>query len=155
MGRIKRYIQMLMIFLRKGGYSRAEYLKKIHYFKNQGEHCCCQQWNYGTEPYLISLGDNVTVSSSVRFVNHDGIYKMFKFIDDTNDYIFRTGEINIGNNVYIGFNSTILYDVTIGNNVIIGACTLVNKNIPDGVIVAGNPCRIVGYTDQYMNKLRA
>ena len=44
----------------------------------------------------------------------------------------RQGEITIGNNVFIGAKSTVLYDVTIGDNVIIGAGSLVNKDIPSG-----------------------
>ena len=47
-----------------GGYKRAEFLKKIKYFKSQGEHCYLQPWNYGTEPHMITLGDNVYVTSS-------------------------------------------------------------------------------------------
>ena len=47
----------------------------------------------------------------------------------------------IGNNVKIGSNSTIL-PVTIGNNVTIGAGSVVTKNIPDNVIIMGNPAKI-------------
>lgn len=54
-----------------------------------------------------------------------------------------SGKVTIGKNVFIGMNSTILKGVSIGNNVIIGANSLVNKNIPDNVVVAGNPCRII------------
>ena len=60
--------------------------------------------------------------------------------------------VTIGNNVWIGGNVTILPGVTIGNNVTIGAGSVVTKDIPDGVVAAGNPCRIIkrlpGYTLQ-------
>lgn len=65
--RIQRYIRLACIFIR-GGYSRAEYLKKKHYFKSIGEHVYLQPWNFGTEPHLISFGDNVHVASGVIFV---------------------------------------------------------------------------------------
>lgn len=51
--------------------------------------------------------------------------------------------IKIGNNVWIGANVTILPGVTIGNDVVIGAGSVVNKDIPKGVIAVGNPCKIL------------
>lgn len=87
------------------------------------------------------------------FINHDITSLMFEYMDD-NKYEGRSGPITIGDNVFIGANSTILYDVHIGNNVIVGAGSLVNKNIPDGVIVAGVPARIIGNFKDYKNKLK-
>lgn len=51
--------------------------------------------------------------------------------------------IEIGNNVWIGANSTILPGVKIGDNVTIGAGSVVNKDIPANVIAAGCPCRVI------------
>ena len=51
--------------------------------------------------------------------------------------------ITIGDNVWIGGNACIMPGVTIGNNVVIGAGSVVTKNIPDNMIAAGNPCRII------------
>ena len=51
--------------------------------------------------------------------------------------------ITVGDNVWIGTNVFVLPGVTIGNNAIIGAGSVVNKNIPDGVIAAGNPCKVI------------
>lgn len=51
--------------------------------------------------------------------------------------------ITIGDNVWIGGNVCILPGVNIGNNVVIGAGSVVTKDLPDNVIAAGNPCRIV------------
>ena len=48
---LKRYWMMLRLISIGGGYSRAEYLKKKHYFKSIGEHVYLQPWNFGTEPY--------------------------------------------------------------------------------------------------------
>ena len=52
-------------------------------------------------------------------------------------------DITIGDNVWIGGNVCILPGVTIGENVVIGAGSVVTKDIPDNVIAAGNPCRIL------------
>lgn len=51
--------------------------------------------------------------------------------------------VTIGDNVWIGGNTVILPGVTIGNNVVIGAGSVVTKDLPDNVLAAGNPCRIL------------
>ena len=84
--RLKRYVMLLRIFL-AGGYSRAEYLKKRGYFKSIGNHVYLQPWNFGTEPHLISFGDNVHVASGVTFVNHDITCMMFNYMDKEHHYI--------------------------------------------------------------------
>jgi serine acetyltransferase len=63
------------------------------------------------------------------------------------------GKITVKDNVYIGTGSCILPGVTIESNVIIAAKTVVTKSIPEGVIVGGNPCRIIGKTEEYKNKI--
>lgn len=152
MKRLIRYLKMLYIVCCKGGYARAKLLKKYEYFKKQGENCFFQPWNFGSEPYLISFGNNVHIASGVTFVNHDVTAYMFQNMDNKK-YKMRYGEIKIGDNVFVGTNSTILYDVKIGNNVIIGAGSLVNKSIPDGVIVGGVPCKIIGKFDDYKKRI--
>lgn len=153
MRRLKRYWMLLRIFLIGGGYQRAEYLRKKHYFKSIGEHVYLQPWNFGTEPHMISFGDNVHVASGVEFINHDITCMMFNYMDVEHQYRLRQGSISIGDNVFIGSNSTILYDVTIGNNVIIGAGSLVNKDIPGGTVAAGVPAKVIGNFDDYRMKL--
>ncbi|PTN08500.1 sugar O-acetyltransferase [Mangrovibacterium marinum] len=51
--------------------------------------------------------------------------------------------VTIGNNVWIGGNVVINPAVTIGNNVVIGAGSVVTRSIPDDVVAAGNPCRVL------------
>ena len=150
--RFSRYIKMFWIFATRGGYPRAELLKKEKYFKSQVEHCFFQPWNFGSEPNLISFGNNVHVASGVSFINHDVTGHMFSYMDNKK-YKLRFGEIYVGDNVFIGSNSTVLYDVCIGNNVIIGAGSLVNKDIPDGVVAAGVPCKVIGKFEDYKKKI--
>ena len=52
-------------------------------------------------------------------------------------------DITIGDNVWIGGNVCIMPGVTIGDNAVIGAGSVVTKDIPAGVIAAGNPCRVL------------
>jgi acetyltransferase-like isoleucine patch superfamily enzyme len=55
-------------------------------------------------------------------------------------------KIIIGNDVWIGFNSTILKGVTIGDGAVIGANSVITKNVPPYAVVVGNPSRIIKYT---------
>lgn len=104
---------------------------------------------WGSGPFLIEIGDNVTITRGVCFVNHDGGVALFrKEYPGLNVF----GKIKVGNNVFIGINSIILPGVTVGNNVVIGACSLVNKDIPDNVVVAGIPARVIKSLDEYKEK---
>lgn len=104
-----------------------------------------------TRPWLIQIGNNVKVTSGVTVLTHgyDWSVLRYKF---NGEVIGSSGKVNIGDNVFIGVNTTILKGITIGNNVIIGACSLVNINIPDNVVVAGNPVRVIMTIDQYYEK---
>ena len=107
--------------------------------------------NWGTEPWLITLGENVHVTTDVKFVTHDGGTLLFRrFVPD----LEITKPIVVGDNVYIGTNSIILPGVTIGSNVVIGAGSVVSKDIPDGSVVAGVPARVIKTTDEYFKKIQ-
>ena len=103
---------------------------------------------------MISFGNNVHVASNVRFINHDISIFMFQYMEPDTEFLVRAGEIEIGDNVFIGANTTILYGVHIGNNVIIGAGSVVTKDIPDGVTAAGVPCKQIGLFDDFKAKLK-
>ena len=66
----------------------------------------------------------------------------------------KIGRVTIGDNVYIGLNSTVLCNNKIGNNVIIGAGSIVTTDIPDNSVYAGNPAKYICSYDEYMNKNR-
>ena len=153
MKRLFRYLFMINLIFRGGGYDRAEYLKKKHYFKSIGEHCYLQPWNFGTEPDMISFGNNVHIASGVTFINHDISVFMLQYMEPKSKFHAKTGEISIGDNVFIGAKSTILYDVKIGNNDIIGAGSIVTKDIPDGVVAVGVPCKPIGMFDDFKDKM--
>ena len=71
------------------------------------------------------------------------------------DVLGSAGHVKIGDNVFIGMNSTILKGVTIGDNVVIGANSLINKDVPSNSVVVGNPQRVVCTIDEYLEKRRA
>lgn len=55
----------------------------------------------------------------------------------------KNTKIVIGNHVWIGLRSTILYNTEIGDGSIIGACSLVKGAIPNNCIAAGNPAKVI------------
>ena len=56
--------------------------------------------------------------------------------------------ISIGSDVWVGGGALILAGVTIGSRAVIGAGSVVTRDIPDGVLAAGNPCRVIRAVDQ-------
>lgn len=106
---------------------------------------------WGSEPYLISIGNNVRITSGCKFVTHDGgIWVLRNTKQLENADIF--GRIIIKDNVHIGMNSIIMPNVTIGNNCIIGCGAVVTKDVPDNSIVGGVPAKIIKSIDEYYEK---
>lgn len=87
----------------------------------------------------VSFGDNV-------FIAPDCVFSTAGHPLDTeqrNQGLEIALPITVGNNVWIGTHVSMLPGVTIGNDVVIGAGSVVNRDIPDGVVAAGNPCRVI------------
>ncbi|WP_084644395.1 acyltransferase [Microbacterium gubbeenense] len=103
-----------------------------------------------TEPWLVSIGDRVTISSEVSFVTHDGSGWLYR---DDRGRRFRYAPIRIGNHVFIGTRATIMPGVSVGDNVVIGAGSLVTKSVPSGTVVAGVPARKIAPWEDYMAKV--
>ena len=64
-------------------------------------------------------------------------------IEQRNEGLEYAYPIHIGNNVWIGGNVTVLPGVTIGDGTVVAAGSVVTKDLPAGVLAAGNPCRII------------
>lgn len=119
---------------------------------NIGKDCeIYQDVSFGSEPYLITIGNNVRITKGVSFVTHDGgVWTLRKMglLEDADVF----GRIIIGNNVHIGFNCIIMPGVTIGDNCVIGCGAVVTKDIPSNSIAVGVPARRIKSIYEYCEK---
>lgn len=106
-----------------------------------------------TRPWMIEIGSDVQITHGVTILTHGYDWSVLKGV--YGEVLGSSGKVTIGDNVFIGANATILKGVTVGNNVIIGAGSLVNKDIPDNCVAAGNPARVIMSLDTYHEKRRA
>ena len=102
-----------------------------HFFMNKG----CQILDGGR----VTFGDNVFVGPMCGF--HTAIHPFG--VEQRNRGEERAEPIRVGNNVWIGAQVCVLPGVTIGDNSVIGAGSVVSRDIPAGVVAAGNPCRVL------------
>lgn len=107
---------------------------------------------FGSEPWLLSFGDNVYVTAHCQFVTHDGGVLILRKEHPTLEW---TAPIYVGDDVYFGVRSVVLPGVTIGSRVIVGAGSVVTKDVPDNSVVAGSPARVVCTVDEYLDRMLA
>jgi acetyltransferase-like isoleucine patch superfamily enzyme len=149
---IKRRIRNIFVFGRKflfltlygtQGYARRLGVKI-------GKDCRIYITEFGSEPYLVEIGDRVTISGNARLITHDGASWLVR---DDKGRRYRYGRVIVGDDVFIGFNAIIMPGVRIGNRAVIAAGSVVTKSVPDGAIVGGNPARWISSFDTYSERL--
>ncbi len=110
----------------------------------------CRHGMFGTEPYLVSIGNNCLFSGDIKFLTHDGSLHVFRK-EYPKAFIYK--QIKIGDNVFLGYRTIIMPGVKIGDNVVIGAGSVVTKDIPDNCVAAGVPAKILKTLDEYKEKM--
>lgn len=114
-----------------------------------GSGCDIQRVSFGSEPYLISIGNNVQITNDTKFFTHGAGWVLREKYPDMDFF----GKIIIKDNVYIGNNCLILPGITIGCNVIVAAGSVVTKSIPDNSVVGGNPAKILSSLSVFESKM--
>lgn len=140
-------INKFLKIYRKKMYSPEKYARYLG--ATIGENCYISTKGFSTESYLISIGNNVRIAKNVVFFTYGGVWPFRKILGDDFDMF---GKINIGDNVHIGEGVYILPGVTIGSNCIVGAASVVTKSIPDNTIAGGNPCKIIGNINEFLDR---
>ena len=148
--------------MKRPGFYYAKFLCKIKhnhqpmvaYYRKHGvkigENCLICSNLLTSEAFLISIGNNVTVSTNVSFLTHD--FSAHILIPGTSDLY---GKITIGDNCFIGSGSIILYGVTLGNNILVAAGSVVTKSFnEENIIIGGNPAKKIGLWEDYRNKYK-
>lgn len=115
-----------------------------------GDGCCILgdvDATFGSEPWLVEIGNHVEITAGVRFITHDGaLWVIRNSCGGGMDYF---GKIMIGNNCFVGLNALIMPNVTIGDNCVIGAGAVVTKDIPDNSVAVGVPAKVLKSIDAY------
>jgi len=143
-------------FLKNIRYKTCSYEKRVLMLRKMGvrigEGCkIYSNVGFGSEPYLIEIGNNVRLTMGVKITTHDGGLWVLRNIGKLKD-ADRFGRVKIGNNVHVGINSIIMPGVTIGNNVVIGCGAVVTKDIPSNSVAVGVPAKVIEDIDTYYRK---
>ena len=133
---------------------RNNYIKKHKVFASIGDDSIFVPRILPSDPKYIKIGKNVVVAARVTFINHDASHHVFNAKNGT-QLPFYHGCIEIGDNVFIGSNTTILPNVFIHDNTFIAAGTVVTKDLESGFVWAGVPAKKIGLFDDLIKKREA
>lgn len=155
---MKRFVKSCLdcvksLYVNSSNSRKVAYLKKRGASIGLGTRFVCGVECFGSEPYLISVGDDCLFSSNVMIFTHDGGVKVLnslKYFEHPND---KMGRVKIGNNVFVGHGAIILPNVIIEDNVIVGAGAIVSKNLPQNTVCAGAPAKPICSLDEYWKKI--
>ena len=143
MKNIKKILFKIFSFLKDDNFAL-----KIIYKTSIGKSCRLKNNNYGSEPYLISIGNHVS-AINVDFLTHDGAIWLWR---EKNPKIDLLRPIKIESNIFIGHKSIILPGTHIESNVIIGAGSIVKGRLIANNVYAGCPAKPICTTQEYFKK---
>lgn len=113
-----------------------------------GKNCLISTRYWSSEPYLITIGNNVQVTDNVSFHTHGG----GQAIRQTHPDFDCFGKICIEDYAYIGAWSHIMAGVTIGEGALVAGGSVVTKSVPPHTVVGGNPARYICTTEEYYER---
>lgn len=147
----KKWLGVFDKYCIRNPWRRARFYRKHHYLHDIGEDCYIATPIWSQESDLISIGNNVWITSGIQFINHDASVQVVQKARQCHG-LDKVGIIRIGSNVFIGNNCILLPGIEIGDNCIIGAGSVVTKSVPAGSVIAGNPAVCVTTFDEYADK---
>ncbi|PWJ51861.1 Acetyltransferase (isoleucine patch superfamily) [Faecalicatena contorta] len=139
------------------GKTGKEFLIEQSFWCDYGYNIAIGENFYANHGCVILDAANVTFGDNVFIAPNCGFYTAGHPVspDLRNRGLEYARSITVGDNVWFGGNVSVMPGVVIGDNTIIGSGSVVTKNIPSGVIAAGNPCRVLrNITSEEMGKER-
>lgn len=157
MRRFKQIIRKIRYRLRPGDAVKLAREMGVRFTAEPGQEKCRilsePSAIFGSEPYLVTIGQNVEITNGVRFIPHDGAVWTLRNFDEKYKNLDVFGTIKVGNNVFFGNCAIVLPGVTIGDNVVIGAGAVVAKDIPSNSVAAGIPAKVVRTLEEYGERI--
>lgn len=134
------------------------YHDPVGYFRSQGadigenvEIFGANLFTFGSEPYLVSIGNQVTISHKVDFITHDGGLGVARS-EYPDAYLY--GRIQVADNCFLGAHCVLLPGARVGAGSIIGSGSIVTGEIPPGVVAVGVPAKPVKSVEEYIQGKR-
>lgn len=103
-----------------------------------------------TDPSLVRIGDNGTLSDCT-LLGHDGVIRMLNVRFDKK--LDSVGSIDMRDNCFIGHGAIVMPRVKIGPDSVVAAGAVVTKDVPPGVVVGGNPARVICTTEELVRRV--
>lgn len=129
----------------------ADYLRLHGGLESIGQDCEINNDVTITDPYLVRIGNHVTLSSC-HLIAHDGSIRQIQ--RSLGVRVGAVGKIDIRDNCFIGFNAIIMRNVTIGPNSIVAAGAVVTKDVPPNSVVGGVPAKVITSLEALGHKLQ-
>ncbi|MGN6370721.1 MAG: acyltransferase [Phycisphaerae bacterium] len=148
--RHNRLVGLYRKLCRPDGLEYAEYIRRHGRLYSIGSKCRIVPGVVLSDPELIRLGNNVSLSSCALLA-HDGSIAVLN--EAYGVKLDSVGKIDIRDNVFVGFGAVIMPNVTIGPNAIVAAGAVVTHDVAEGDIVAGVPARPIGRVEKLVEKL--
>lgn len=126
-------------------------------FYKLGIKCRIGKCDFGNDSQLISIGDNVSLSDGIKFINYSPTAEHFDKVigEGLNKNIRDIGSIKIENNVFIGSNAILFPNVVIGENSYVMAGSVVMESIPPNSVACGNPAKIVCSINDWYERIKS
>jgi acetyltransferase-like isoleucine patch superfamily enzyme len=126
----------------------------VRYFRSHGaeigegvEIFGANLFTFGSEPYLVSIGNKVTISHNADFITHDGGLRVARS-KYPNAYLY--GRIKVGDQCFLGAHCVLLPGANVGAGSVIGSGSIVTGEIPPGVVAIGAPAKPIKSVEEYV-----